>query len=138
MYDIEKLGKIIADIDKNFAELKSFGLNEKTLNDSKTFYASSMAIFGILSRVIDLAEEIIVRNHFGMPQSYEEHFEVLSNNGIIDKRFSEELKKIAKSRNLFAHEYYSLKRKEVLKLSRDIYIVKDFAERIKKLVAKQK
>ena len=62
MYDLEKITKIIKDIEKFFSEIESFKFNENTISDQKIFYASSMAIFGILNRNIDLAEEIIRKN----------------------------------------------------------------------------
>jgi len=138
MYNIEKMMVMIKDIEKYFAELESFGLNEKSVGDSKIFYASSMAIFGIICRAIDLNEEILVKNNLGVPQRYEEGFVTLGENGLIDKKIAEELRKLAKERNFFAHQYFAVEKKKVLKLSKEIYAVKDFVEKVKKIVAKAK
>ena len=137
MYDIEKLTIMIKDIEKYFAELENFGLNEKNVGDTKTVYASSMAIFGIICRAIDLSEEVLVKNSLGVPRNYEEGFVKLGEKGLIDKKMSEELRKLAKERNFFAHQYFEVERKKVLKLSKEIYVVKEFVGRIKKIVEKQ-
>jgi len=138
MYDIERLNKIIKDIEKYFSDLKEIGLTKDNLDDPKFFYSSSMVLFGILNRTIDLATEIIVKNEFGMPTSYEQYFELLSNEGIIGKPLSRELRQLMRDRNIFAHEYYNLNKKQVLDISKRIHAVKDFLEKIKELVRKSK
>lgn len=137
MYDLEKVGKIFGDIERYFKELELFGLNEKNLDNLEKFYASSMVIYAVLSRMIDLAEEIIMKNHFGIPQSYQEYFDVLREHSIIDSSLCEELKYLSKSRNLFAHEYYNLNRKEILKIQKRISAVKQFTEKIKREIGKE-
>jgi uncharacterized protein YutE (UPF0331/DUF86 family) len=137
MYNIEKVNKAIKDIEEYFLKLGKIGLSKENLEIDEKFYSSSMLIFGILNRAIDLAEEILIKNDFGMPSSYVEYFEVLGKEGIIDKKNAEELKKIIPNRNIFAHEYFNVERKLVLKLSKDIYAVKEFTERVKKLIIKE-
>ena len=137
MYDLEKLTTIIKDIEKDFAELEKFGLHEDNLTDSKTLYASSMALFGIISRTIDLAEEIIVKNEFGMPATYKNYFEVLNIQGVIGKELSADLQKLTNDRNFFAHEYFTMKRNYVLDVQKRIYAVKKFLEIIKKIIRKE-
>jgi uncharacterized protein YutE (UPF0331/DUF86 family) len=137
MYDFEKITKIIKDIEKFFSEIDSFGFNNDSMSDQKTFYASSMAIFGILNRNIDLAEEIIIKNEFGMPNRYEEYFDILAKNSMIDNKLSTELKKLVKARNLFAHEYFDIERKDVLKTYKNLIYVKDFIKKVKEIIKKQ-
>lgn len=136
MYDIEKINKIIKDIEKYFTELKNFNLSKENIEVSEKFYSSSMVLFTIINRMKDLAEEIIVKNEFGMPSSFEQYFEVLQENGMIDKNLSIELKKLVKDRNLFAHEYFDMDRKQVLNVSKRIYYINDFVEKVKKIVTK--
>ncbi len=136
MYDIEKINKIIRDIEKYFLELKNLNLNVGNIEISEKFYSASMVIFTIINRMKDLSEEIIMKNEFGMPSSFEQYFDVLKERGIIDKNLSIELKKLVKDRNLFAHEYFDMDRKQVLNVSKRIHYINDFIERVKKLVAK--
>ena len=59
MYDLERIGKIISDMQRYLKELKDYNLSIEELHDSKTYHASSMLIFAILNRLIDLGSEII-------------------------------------------------------------------------------
>ncbi len=136
MYDIEKINKIIKDIEKYFIELKNFNLNKESIEISEKFYSASMVIFTIINRMKDLAEEIIVKNAFGMPTSFEQYFDVLKEKGIIDQNLSIELKKLVKDRNLFAHEYFDMDRKQVLNISKRVHYINDFVGRVKKIVVK--
>lgn len=136
MYDIERINTIVRDIERYFSELESFGLTKETANDKKIFYASSMALFGILNRSIDLATEIIVKNEFGMPQNYENYFELLGKEGIISIKLAEEMQRLMSDRNLFAHEYFNVNLKQVLDISKRIYFVKEFVEKVKEVVRK--
>lgn|SRR3989338_5380640 len=135
MYDTIKITKIIKDIEEEFRNIDEFGLSEKS--DSKTFYASSMVFMVVISRAIDLAEEIIMKNDFGMPQRYKDYFTLLVERGLLDKRIGQELGKLAEWRNTFAHEYFNIKKSEIIKIKKDIYYIKDFIERIKKIVIKE-
>ncbi|ADT83605.1 hypothetical protein [Thermococcus barophilus] len=50
MFDIERIGKIISDIERFLSDLDSMEIkNVDDLRDRKTFYASSMLIFVILN-----------------------------------------------------------------------------------------
>jgi uncharacterized protein YutE (UPF0331/DUF86 family) len=136
MYNLDKINKMIDDVNRFFSELKAFGLNENNLNNSEKFYASSMAIFGIINRAIDISEEILVKNDLPMPTEYYESFPALSRSGLLDKNIAEKLESLAKRRKMFAHFYFDVNEKEVLKLSKEIYIVKDFIEKVKKIIAR--
>jgi uncharacterized protein YutE (UPF0331/DUF86 family) len=137
MLDIEKLGKIVSDIERYFKELESFNLNEKTIDDSKIFYASSMAMFGILSRMIDLAEEIILKREIGIPQTYRDYFFSLSKEGIIGQDMAKELAELCDIRNKIAHQYFDIGSKDLLKIKKKVYIVRDFVNRVKKVLDKE-
>ena len=48
MYDIERVGKVIADVQKYIKELDSYQIKEaEDLNDSKNYYATSMIAFAV-------------------------------------------------------------------------------------------
>ena len=138
MYDIERINKIIDDIGRFFRDLESFGYSEKTIADSEKMHARAMVIFGIMNRAIDLAEEVAVKNDVPMPSSYSECFPALAKAGLLEKKLAVELGGVIRQRNLFAHHYYDSEPKKVLKILREVYIVKEFVERIKKLVRKSR
>ena len=134
MYDIERIGKIISDIERYFRDLELEGLNIKNvedLEDRKDFYAISMVLFSILNRAIDLGDEIVMANNLGMPSTYKEIFRLLTRNEYIGKDMGEELSNLVFYRNLLSHEYYDLTEEDVLEVFKKISIVKKFVERIK-------
>ena len=137
MYDIEKINRIVDDINRFFKDFEEIKLSEKNIDDPKSLHASSMLIFGIINRSIDLAEDILVKSDLPMPSAYPECFPALQKEGVIDKTLSSELEGLARERGLFAHHYYTMHPKKVLKLSKDIYAVKRFIERVKDRIKKE-
>lgn len=132
MYDVERLGIIIRDIEKFFLELEKIGLDKKNLDNPEKFYASSMLIFTILNRMLDLSTEILVKNKFGVPSSYSQYFDVLEKKEFLGREIAKRLKEITKFRNLFAHQYFNMEKEEILIASKKIYAVKEFIEIIKR------
>lgn len=137
MYDIDKINRVIDDINRFFIDLERIKLDEKSIKDPTNLHGSAMLIFGIINRSIDLAEEILVKNDLPMPSAYNECFPALGKAGILDKNLSSELESLAKERGLFAHHYYDTKQNKVLKLSKDIYVVKQFIEKVKNIIRKE-
>jgi uncharacterized protein YutE (UPF0331/DUF86 family) len=137
MYDIERIGKMIFDVEKEFNNLNEFNLNEENLSDSEAVYASSMAMLSIVTRTINIAEEIVLKNEWGMPNNYGELFLVLNKNGIIGKEIANEMDELVNKRNVIAHYYFDISPKEILKIKKDIYSVKSFLEKIKNLISKE-
>jgi len=137
MYDVERIGKIISDIERYFKDLELEGLNIKKvedLEDRKGFYAISMVLFSILNRAIDLGDEIVMANHLGMPSTYKEIFRLLTRNEYIGKDMGEELSNLVFYRNLLSHEYYDLTEEDVFEVFKKISIVKKFVERMKDIL----
>lgn len=136
MYDIERINKMIDDIGRFFRELDEIGYNEKNISNNEKMHASAMLILGIMNRAVDLAGDIAVKNNISMPPLYSDCFPALAKGGLLDKKLATELEALIKQRNLFAHHYYDSDAKSVLKVKKNIYAVKDFIERVKKIVAK--
>jgi uncharacterized protein YutE (UPF0331/DUF86 family) len=137
MYDVERIVKIISDIERYFRDLELEGLNIKNvedLEDRKDFYAISMVLFSILNRAIDLGDEIVMANNLGMPSTYKEIFRLLTRNEYIGKDMGEKLSNLVFYRNLLSHEYYDLTEEDVLEVFKKINIVKKFVERIKEVI----
>jgi len=135
MYDIERIGKIISDIERYFRDLEGLNIkNVEDLEDRKDFYAISMVLFSILNRAIDLGDEIVMANNLGMPSTYKEIFRLLTRNEYIGKDMGEDLSNLVFYRNLLSHEYYDLTEEDVLEVFKKISIVKKFVERIKEVL----
>ena len=81
MYDLERITKIISEIEKYFKDLDEISIKgEDDLEDKRNFYACSMLIFSILNRVIDLGSEMVTANNFGIPVTYKDIFRLLAKN----------------------------------------------------------
>lgn len=62
---------------------------------------------------ISLAEMVVKYKKLRLPQSYEETFDILGENGILDPRFAFAFAKIAGFRNFLAHDYEKIDAKVI-------------------------
>lgn len=120
-YDRERVGKIIADIKKYIKELKDYKIFKvEDLLDSKTFHASSMLVFSILNRIIDLGSEVISVEELGAPSSYGEIMPILAKAGIINSKDAEDINNLIKKRNVLAHFYGDITEKDLIFMINEI------------------
>ena len=135
MYDIERIEKIISDIEKYLRDLEELKIKKiEDLEDKRNFYALSMALFSALNRTIDLRSEIVMANDLGIPTTYKDIFKLLSKNGFIDKTLEKELSRLVFYRNLLSHGYYDLTDKDIFDLLGRRDVIKQFVEKIKELL----
>ncbi len=82
---------------------------------------------------ISLAEVVIKYKNLRLPQSYQEAFDILGENGILEPEFSFAFAKIAGFRNFLAHDYEKIESKviceDTLSKLKDVRI---YLEQIKK------
>jgi len=103
-YDREQVSKIISDIERYTKDLREIGImSREDLEDRRTLYALSMLLFSIINRALDLADEVILTNRLGMPQSYQEIFDILRRRGFIDRSLADEMARLVFYRNMIAH-----------------------------------
>jgi uncharacterized protein YutE (UPF0331/DUF86 family) len=57
---------------------------------------------------IDLASHIVSKNHFGIPSTSSESFELLNDNGIISNAIRDKMISMTGFRNIAIHEYEKL------------------------------
>jgi uncharacterized protein YutE (UPF0331/DUF86 family) len=136
MYDTERITRIIRDIDKYFADLEELNIESvEDLGDMRNYHAASMLLFTLINRAIDLGNEIIVANSYGMALSYGEIFTILEKKGRIQKKTSSELLFLVRSRNKLSHQYQDLSAEEIFKVCGSIGSVRDFCGNAKKIVS---
>ena len=129
----EKTISVISDIEKYLADLESFGISSVTdLKGREKYYASSMVLFSLINRVIDLAQAILISKNLGMPGSYREIFSILTERGIIDQGMFDLMKRYIVLRNRLSHEYQRIDVKELFSGIRDAGSLKDVVSRLKK------
>jgi uncharacterized protein YutE (UPF0331/DUF86 family) len=139
MYDTERITRIIRDIDKYFADLGELNLDSvEDLGDMRNYHAASMLLFTLINRAIDLGNEIIVANNYGMALSYGEIFTILEKKGRIQKKNASELLFLVRSRNKLSHQYQDLSAEEIFKVCGCIGAVKEFCEGVKKILSEDR
>ncbi len=137
MYYLQRIGKIVSDTEKYLAELKGYNLKKEDLKESKNYNASSMLLFAILNRLIDLGSEIISEENLGAPNTYRDIMLILAKANIINKQQAEKINKLVSKRNVFAHFYEDISELELFKMIQEIYLVEDFLRTIKKRLNKE-
>jgi uncharacterized protein YutE (UPF0331/DUF86 family) len=68
-------------------------------------------LYMLADSCISLAEMVIKKKGLRFPQSYQDAFDVLGENGILDPAFSYAFAKIAGFRNFLAHDYEKIESK---------------------------
>jgi len=137
MYDIEKIGKIIADLERYFANLEELKVSSSVMTTER-FYSLSMVLFAILNRTMDLGQEIVRGKKLGMPASYKEIFQILQREKLIDSDLSQKLQHLANQRNVLAHEYFDVTEKSIYAIYLRINIVQELVKVTKALLSLKK
>lgn len=132
MFDLQRIGKTIAETEKYLKELDSYKLSKEDLKESKNYHASSMLVFAILNRLIDLGSEIITAEELGAPNTYQDIMNILCKGNIVNKEQAEKINKLISKRNIFAHFYGEITEKELFDTIKDIKEVNSFLKTIKR------
>ena len=101
---LERLGKLIKQAEK----YKSMVNRKKFLTDQMAQDAVSRNLQQILEAMIAVGEMIIAENDFRKPTEHNEIFDILGENKIYPKSFSDQLWKIGGFRNVLVHDYVNL------------------------------
>ncbi len=129
----EKVVAALNDIEKYLSDLASLDITSVSdLKVLEKYYASSMVLFSLINRIIDLAQEIVISRKLGMPGSYREIFGILSDRGIIDQAMFDLMKRYVALRNRLSHEYQRINGRELFNGIRDAGALRDVVSRLKK------
>lgn len=129
----DRIITMLMDIERYFRDLESFGIKSKNdLGTPANYYGVSMVLFSLLNRVIDLAQEIVIKKKMGMPSAYKDNFRILKREGIIDESLLNDLEKLTGLRNMLSHEYYRIEQKDIFEGIKRLKAVRIFLEKIKK------
>jgi len=134
MYDLQRIGRIISEIDKYMKELESYKITKDNLKDSRNYHASSMLVFAILNRLIDLGSEIISAEQLGAPNTYQDIMNILAKGNVINKETAEKMNRLVSKRNVFAHFYGEITEKEVFNTIQELKYAEVFLKTIKRRV----
>jgi len=136
MYDLERITRAIADIERYFKDMESLNIKDADMSNEK-FYSLSMLLFAILNRAIDIGNEVIKANGLGMPISYKEIFMILGKNKLISRELEVNLVQLSGLRNVLSHEYYDVSKEKVFEAYKKIGAIKEFSKVVKKLASKK-
>jgi len=137
MYDRERVGIIIRDINDYFTKLDEVKVKSVNDLDDFKFDVISMRIFFIINKTIDLAKEIVVSRNFGFPKSYGDIFKILGDKKFISRKQEKDLLKLVFLRNQISHRYEDFGNNELFKAKDGLKIVKDFMKIVKVEVNKK-
>ena len=135
MTDLDRVARIMSDIEKYLTELESYKITETSLKENKTFFAGSMVVFQVLNGVLDLCDELINSKNLGVPSTYKDIFWLLEKNKIISSQTRESVWGVVKYRNVLAHQYGNITNKDLLFIAKNLDVLKKF---IKTLMAQIK
>lgn len=136
MYDLEQIGKIVADLEKYFRDIEQLKVESSSMSTER-FYSLSMLLFAMLNRTIDLGKEIIRGQKLGMPASYKEIFQILERGKLIAPELSKRLQQLANQRNVLAHEYFDVTEQSIFFIYLRIKVIKEFMKIARELLAKE-
>lgn len=139
MIDREQISIMVKDIEKYLHDLEELGIkSKKDIEDKKTYYASSMLVFSIMNRVVDIANEIISGSeNMRLPDTYRDVFEILLKNKVISGETASAMTGLMKYRNVIAHEYYELSADRIYRIKKDISKVEEFISEIRKYLQRK-
>lgn len=110
--------------------------NVDDLYDRKNYHASSMVVFTILNKVIDLGTEILTSEELGAPNTYKDIMPTLAKAGVINKEQADSLNRLIKKRNVLSHFYEDMDENELYSTIKELHIIMDFVNLVKKRVSK--
>lgn len=133
--DKERIISILSDIEKYLNDLKEMKVNSlDDLDSMEKYYASSMILFSLLNRVIDLGQEIVISKKLGMPSSYKDVFRILFSRKIIGTELFKEMETFVDLRNALSHEYHRVDKNYLFDAIGNIDTVRKVVEKLGKEV----
>jgi uncharacterized protein YutE (UPF0331/DUF86 family) len=136
-YDLERINKIILDIERFFKDLDEIEVKSiDDLENKKNFYAVSMIIFAIINRAVDLGDEIVASLNIGTPSKYADIFYLLRRDGHISKNLTQDLAWLVDARNLLSHEYQDFDEKDIFDIMGKVQSIKEFVKNMKNIINK--
>jgi uncharacterized protein YutE (UPF0331/DUF86 family) len=132
MTNKERAAEAIGDIEGYFDKLEKLDLqNAECVKDEKDRFATSMILFSICNRAFELAEIIIREKKGRSPESYRDIFNVLYEEGFIDKDLKNKFSDLVHYRNAIAHEYQKVDENDLFNLYGIIDVVKSLVQKAK-------
>ncbi len=130
MYEIDKIRikTLIQVIEKNISYLNSKNIKDVDVfkESLDNYYSSSMALFTILNKLLELGEELIDSLNLGLyPNKYMEIPEILLQQKKINLKLYKKFKSFIEYRNEIAHEYEGISENEIFWCIKNLDFIKE-------------
>jgi len=106
-------------------------LKKENISDYLVYNTLAMECFQAVNALIEIGEQLVVKNKLGVPSSYSEIFRLLKEGGIISPEEADAGRRLVFLRNLIAHEYHRIEEKELLEMVDLLERMGGFVERVK-------
>ena len=93
-----------------------------------------MLVFAILNRIIDLGNEIISAENLGASNTYKDIMNILARGNILNQMQANKVSKLIAKRNMFAHFYGEITKKELFDTIQDMVEIENVIKIIKKRI----
>lgn len=120
-YNFDRIKHIIGEVNtslKKLEKIKNLKEKEFLLNQEKIDSAKYNLIV-VTEGIIDIANHIIAKEKARVPSDYTDTFDVLIEIGVIPEQLGENLKKMAKFRNLVVHLYWKIDDRKIYEIIKE-------------------
>ena len=139
MVDKDRIFTLINVINENldYINQKNITSVDKLKKSKDDYYSSSMALFTIQNKLIELAEELLDSlNKDYYPKKYLDIINKLFEEKIISDKIFSKFKTFIEYRNEIAHEYEGISENEIFWCIQNLDFIKDFFKIIKERLLK--
>ena len=120
-YNSDRIKQIIGEINTSLKKLEKIkDLKENYfLSNSEKIDSAKYNLIVVTEGVIDIGNHIIAKEKARVPADYAETFDILVEIGLIPENLGENLKKMAKFRNLLVHLYWKIDDRKILQIIKE-------------------
>lgn len=121
MVDKEILQKKLQYIEQTLRKLKILRkeTSENFLSSFQTVDAAKHNLQVTIEAIVDIANHIVARERYGLPESSVEAVELLVQNNILDAELAQRLRLMVKFRNRIVHLYQEIDDEQVHRILRE-------------------
>ena len=128
-YNSDRIKQIIGEINTSLKKLEKIkDLKENYfLSNSEKIDSAKYNLIVVTEGVIDIGNHIIAKEKARVPADYAETFDILVEIGLIPENLGENLKKMAKFRNLLVHLYWKIDDRKIYQIIKENLVdIKNF------------
>ena len=134
-YNVDRIRQIMGEINAALRKLDGYaGIAENEfLSDPGKIDGAKYNLIVAIEGAMDICGSVVARAGGRAPKDYADCFAVLGEIGILDAKFVERLKRMAKFRNLLVHLYWKVDDQKVHRiLKEDLRDIKEYLRIINK------